>query len=359
MMGSVTMLTVFLVALLIYMMWMDLAFYLEIQNLLPRSMTTSIPEEAKEHFSFSVFHPITAKLMMLTPTIQFIEEPLSYLIVRCSNLAAIISPNAMSLLDVVVAMFSAKFIMSDSLKCRQFGVILFKVRDLIDALDGNIARERSSSHSVGQVANPDSWGWYVNGCCDGFGDILRFVAIGFHLQRVWSSSHLPGGGYSLLETKSGVPSGLRGRVYRQWIAYKRPITIMFLVGLQSLLSSVLWNYFMIEYHTVLETNYLAGGNSHSYLAVAMAQNMVIKSSSMWIVCYFWRLISPVGMGQLQLIAIMYNFEEKLVIAIQLLGFLPPLILGIVTSLHLEYATSIVSVAAMAASTTMESMVMMA
>lgn len=353
MMGSVNMLTVFLVALLIYMMWMDVAFYLEIQNMLPRSTATSVPDVTKEPFSFSLFHPITVKLIMLTPTIQYIEEPLSYTIVKHSNLAAVISPNAMSLMGVVVAAFSAKFIMSDSLKCRQFGVILFKVRDLFDALDGNIARERSSSHSAGHIANPDSWGWFVDGFCDGFGDILRFVALAYHLQRVWSSSRLPGG-YSLLEAKSSpdpnLPSGLRGRLYTKWIAYKRPLTVMTLVGLQSLLSSALWNYFMIHYHTVLETDSLAGGNSHSSPAVAMAQNMVLKSSPMWMVCYFWRLISPVGMGQLQLVAIMYNLEAELVVAIKWLGYLPPVILGICTFLHLEYATSVVSVAAMAAST---------
>ena len=73
--------------------------------------------------------------------------------------------------------------------------------------------------------------------------------------------------------------------------------------------------------------------------------MVVK------VCYFWRLVSPVAMSQLQLVAILYNREVDLLPAIYLLGYLPPAILGLCTALHMEYATSVVSVAAAAAAAT--------
>ena len=62
-----------------------------------------------------------------------------------------ISPNVMSLIGVVVAAVSAKFLSHEELKYRQLGVLVFAVRDYIDALDGSIFRERSHSHASGQV----------------------------------------------------------------------------------------------------------------------------------------------------------------------------------------------------------------
>ena len=59
----------------------------------------------------------------------------------------------------------------------------FQIRDYIDALDGSIFRERSHSHAAGQVPNPDSLGFAVDGVCDGAGDVFRFIAIIFLLQR--------------------------------------------------------------------------------------------------------------------------------------------------------------------------------
>jgi len=341
------MLTVFLVTLAIYLMWMDVAFYLEIQNLQPRSATNPTTE-----YTFSVFQPITVKLMMLTPTIQFIDEPLSYTIIRNTNVAQVISPNVASLLGVLVAAISARFLVSDNLKFRQLGVLLFKVRDLIDGLDGNIARERSQSHSTGLVANTNSWGWYVDGYCDAAGDILRFIALVFYLHKVWWPS-TGKSGYSLLDSKLSLDSvGVNGqwnlRLKSWWHSYQRPLTVMVAVGLQSLFSSVLWNYFMVHYHNILETDSLVSEDGHNKVGVAIAQNMVLKSSAMWMVCYFWRLVSPVAMTQLQLVAILYNREVDLLPAIYLLGYLPPAILGLCTALHMEYATSVVSVAAAAA-----------
>ena len=58
---------------------------------------------------------------------------------------------------------------------------------------------------------------------------------------------------------------------------------MVLVGLQSLFSSVLWNYFMVHYHNILETDSLVSEDGHNKVGVAIAQNMVLKSSAMWMV----------------------------------------------------------------------------
>ena len=65
-------LSLFLAAIAIYLLWMDVGFYLELQKMAPRS--PNIPEVPKLNIStpyiYSPFHPITVKLMMLPPTIQ-------------------------------------------------------------------------------------------------------------------------------------------------------------------------------------------------------------------------------------------------------------------------------------------------
>ena len=117
-------LTLLLVAVAIYLLWMDVGFYLEVQQLPVRVSNNS---ESEAGFVYSPFGPITVKLLMLSATIQFIDEPLAYLTVYYTRVAEYFSPNAVSLLGVLVAAIAAKFFVNEELKYRQFGVLLFKV----------------------------------------------------------------------------------------------------------------------------------------------------------------------------------------------------------------------------------------
>ena len=118
-------LTLLLVAVAIYLLWMDVGFYLEVQQLPVRvSSNTSDPGAV---FVYSPFGPITVKLMMVSATIQFIDEPLAYLTVCYTRVADYFSPNSVSLIGVLVAAIAAKFFSKEELKYRQFGVLLFKV----------------------------------------------------------------------------------------------------------------------------------------------------------------------------------------------------------------------------------------
>ena len=65
---------------------------------------------------------------------------------------------------------------------------------------------------------------------------------------------------------------------------------------------------------------------------------------MWMVCYFWRLVNPQTITQLQLLAILYDKEVDLLLCVQLLGFLPPLLVSAGSYLHLQYAASAVRAA---------------
>ena len=104
-----------------------------------------------------------------------------------------ISPNAMSLIGVAVAALSARFLAREELKYRQLGVLVFAVRDYIDALATPLGRWANKMRKSGgkisflQVPNPDSLGYVVDGLCDGIGDTFRFVAMVFLLQRYLSN----------------------------------------------------------------------------------------------------------------------------------------------------------------------------
>jgi len=352
-------LTLFLVALAIYLLWMDVGLYLELQkfqnrppgNLLQNNNSSLKGERS---YTFSPFCPITVKLLMLPPSIQYVDEPLAYLAVKNSDIAEYISPNAASLIGVGVAMVSARLMVHTEIKYRHLGVLLFKVRDYIDGLDGSIARERSHSHNVGHVANPSSFGWMVDGVCDGFGDIFRFIAFIFVLHRALQGGK-QGVGYSLLPVEidtgvilPGIPhcGRLRGWfrcLCRFLTTHQRALLIIVPVGLQSLFSSVLWNYFMINYHRVLETDQYWG--DVNYMGVVEAQGSILRSSSMWMVCYFWRLVNPQMITQVQLLAILYNREVDLLMAVPLIGYLPFALVGMGSYVHLQIAEETVKAAA--------------
>ena len=121
------------------------------------------------------------------------------------------------------------------------------------------------------IADPNSFGWMLDGVCDGFGDIFRFIAFIIFLSKVWPSKRVVKiGGYILLEIEGGA-------LQKLW----RPLLVVSMVGLQTLFSSILWNYFMINYHFLLETDNLPGSYN---LTLATKQNQVLKSSGMWMVC---------------------------------------------------------------------------
>merc|ERR1719430_1999013 len=92
---------------------------------------------------------------------------------------------------------------------------------------------------------------------------------------------------------------------------------------------------MVHYHRVLETDQYDG--DINFREVVNTQNEILKSSPMWMVCYFWRLVNPQNITQLQLLAILYGKEAELILSVQLLGFLPPLIVGMGSYMHLKYA----------------------
>ncbi|CAG7729963.1 unnamed protein product [Allacma fusca] len=90
-----------------------------------------------------------------------------------------VSANSISVSHVLVAAVAAKLIAHDSLCVRRLGVVLFEVRNFLDAFDGTVARTRRS----GQPSVSNSMGWYMDGICDGFGTLFLLLACFVYLRN--------------------------------------------------------------------------------------------------------------------------------------------------------------------------------
>lgn len=135
-------LTLFLVSVGVYIIWMDVALYVNLQQVPPKTPSDYKLLNVTEEFSYSPFYPITMKLLMEGPTIQYIDEPLAHLTVNKTSIHKFLSADVVSIIGVVFALAAARLIFSESLKVQQLGVLLFKIRDYMDGLDGVVARER-------------------------------------------------------------------------------------------------------------------------------------------------------------------------------------------------------------------------
>ena len=58
----------------------------------------------------------------------------------------------------------------------------------------------------------------------------------------------------------------------------------------------------VSYHYYLTP----GTESVNTAAIRDKQNEILKSSAMWMVSYFWRLVNPQTMTQYQLLALLYS-----------------------------------------------------
>ena len=101
--------------------------------------------------------------------------------------------------------------------------------------------------------------------------------------------------YSLISDLGQSKAGRGGRG-GAWQRYRRPALVVGCVALQTLLTSVVWNYLVIHYHVLLERD---PGPSYSPPAAA-AQAAVLRSTAFWVLSYFWRLCHPQFISQVTL-----------------------------------------------------------
>ncbi|TRY76889.1 hypothetical protein TCAL_09230 [Tigriopus californicus] len=339
-MANLGYLTLFLLAVAIYFLWMDVALYINLQKVPPTSPTVQPLQTNISDYTYTPFYPITVKLLFQGPTIHYIDTPLGFWTVEYTNIAQWISANGVSIVGVFFAACAAKMFLSDSLKVRQLGVLMFKIRDFMDSLDGTVARARRSQ--VALLVEPGTFGYYFDGICDAIGDTMIFLAIITYCNRNYSIGAKHGNRLSYLRLdatsiSNALPTINKPscRSYFSFCRKNQPaITLFICIACQALLSSMLWNFSLIKYHNLLETDLYAKNSSG-----ILAQNTTLKSPAMWMIVYFWRILNPHSITQLILIAILYDKAFEYLTTIQYLGYIPILAIGFASQLYARYALS--------------------
>lgn len=339
-MANLSYLTVFLLAVAIYFLWMDVALYINLQKVPPTSPTVQPLQTNISDYTYTPFYPITVKLLFQGPTIHYIDTPLGFWTVEYTNIAQWISANGVSVVGVLFAACAAKMFLSDSLKVRQLGVLMFKVRDFMDSLDGTVARARRSQ--VALLVEPGTFGYYFDGICDAIGDTMIFLTIITYCNRNYSigAKHANGLPYLRLDAKSvsdTLPTISKSSL-RSYFGfcrkYQSAIFLFICIACQALFSSMFWNYSLITYHNLLETDMYAKTSTG-----VLAQNTTLKSPAMWMIVYFWRILNPHSITQLILVAILYDKAFEYLTFIQYLGYIPIFVIGCTSYLYAKYALS--------------------
>ena len=269
---------ILLAGLFIYFAWLDIALFITLH------FCANIPGESIMSSSISV------KSIMLPPTVHYMDDPISEWLELHFSLSLFFSPNFVSLLGVLFGLMSAWLVTKGTRSTILGAVFLYKIRDLCDALDGVLAR------GVGAiiVPTPGTTGYYVDGWCDVASDTALILATGYLLETTKNSPH-----QKVFNTPSKLGRWLDPIInhpFMSKILYPISMPIFFL-GVQSILSAVFWNWTTTQLHILLET-----GSK----GVTEEQVTLFKSSTCWLVMFFWRLLNPHMLSQALLVSFLVD-----------------------------------------------------
>jgi len=267
---------IFLLGLAIYFVWLDIVLYTSLHNCSGNSTDL-----------------ITVKSIMQPPTVHYLEVPISEWLQVTLSLSEAFTPNFISCLGVLYGI-SASWLISWGTRSKiLFGIVLYKLRDLMDALDGVIARGVGAA----VVPTPGTSGYYVDGWCDVASDAALLLAIGCLLDK---ANVYPG--YKPVHHPTS--SRLLAPIMHHPIMIKvlAPISLPIIVlAMQSLLSAVCWNWTTTQLHILLEAENTSNKEK---------QIQLFHSTSCWLVMYFWRLLNPHSLSQALLVSLLVDRTKQ-------------------------------------------------
>jgi len=272
---------IFLLGLAIYFAWLDIALYISIQSCSSNNGHT-------KNTSISV------KSVMQPPTVDYLDIPISKYLELQLSLSNVVTPNFISFLGVAFGLLSSWFISYGTRPRVILGILLYKVRDLMDALDGVIARGVGAA----VVPTPGTSGYYVDGWCDVASDTALLVATGYLLNRSCSSPH----------HKTHYQHNRLRRMLTQIFNHQLLVKVFSVISLpiivlaiQSLLSAVSWNWTTTQLYILLESKNTSSKEK---------QIQFFQSTSCWLVMYFWRLLNPHMLSQALLVSLLVDRTKQ-------------------------------------------------
>ena len=268
--------------LAIYFVWLDIALYISIHDCSRVPGGTITPQ----------YSTISVKSVMQPPTVHYLEVPISEWLELQLSLSLLFTPNFISFLGVGFGLLASWFVTWGSRSKIIFGVLLYKVRDLMDALDGVLARGVGAAI----VPTPGTSGYYVDGWCDVASETALILATGYLLERARVSSH-----YKTVQQPTRLSNLLSPITHHPFIArLLAPISLPIVcLGIQSILSAICWNWTTTQLHILLETGH-----------TQVTQTQLFQSSACWLVMYFWRLLNPHMLSQALLVSLLVDRTKQ-------------------------------------------------
>jgi hypothetical protein len=200
---------------------------------------------------------------------------------------------------------------------------------------------RALIHEKKMTINPGTWGFAMDGICDGIADVTLILATGIYLLRSVGKSER----YQRLvdieavEAKDAKENSIWSRLKNLQMQWFMPIVINVVIfGCTFGICSGIWNYFMYNYSILFDTELIAQTEHQQAIQLA-----VLKSPIMWLVVFMWRWINAVSMIQLFLVAVLYDKAAEFLTASRQHGSLIILMASLITYLHYTYALANISV----------------
>lgn len=289
-----------LLILISYYLIMDIVTYVNLQRI---TLTDQVYTG-----SYSIFHPMTAKLLMSDHTNHYVLVLTSEYFdiwTGFSKRFSFITPNMVSVTHLVVALIAAKYVSSENLSDRRKGVILYEVKMWLDSLDGVIYR--SQHNDPVYMSHPNTLGYFV----DMISDILSGVAISFGvLFYLFKTRSVNRKDHELLLplTKSEIDeTDDESSEKKENLTEPSKRTILWkcwCFGFQIFVSSASWDRRILAIENVLEVNL------HDPKKTEL-QTVALHSFSTWFVMYLWRLFC--GQSLLQIYMLVIFIDRKSVV----------------------------------------------
>lgn len=272
---------------------------------------------------------ITVKAIMLDHTNQYIFAPIATIFDNIVGFSRTnwITPNMISFFHIFVAIAAGRFIASDSLCQRRFGVILFQIRTFLDDLDGHVARKKK--HILGERSEIGTSGYYIDGLCDGLGCVALMIGVFVHLKN-----NPPRRGYTQLQPilptsvgdlkmSSSTDSGV---IYKVKVTTKKVIRKVLCFSGQLMLSSTGWNRYIALYQDMLERD--------DVTPIQYArQNFAFKSKWFFSIAWLWRIVNVHALLHCLLLSIFCDKLWEYLRMMQYVGFVVLLVIICATEMH--------------------------
>ncbi|XP_063696770.1 ceramide phosphoethanolamine synthase [Culicoides brevitarsis] len=268
---------------------------------------------------------VTVKAVMLDQTNHYLFAPMATIF---DNIVGIsrstwITANMISFFHVFVAILAGRFIASDSLGFRRFGVVLFQFRTFLDDLDGHVARAKKNIR--GERSEIGTPGYYIDGICDGLGCIALMIGVFVYLRN-----NPPRRGYTQLQSiipMTDAKNSDTGVIYKVKVTTKKVVRKVLCFSGQLLLSSTAWNRYIALYQDMLELNDVT---PTQYLR----QNFIFKSNHFFCIAWLWRIFNVHALLHCLLLGIFCDKLWEFLRMIQYAGYVAIVVIVCITEMHL-------------------------